>query len=94
MCKEKCCGGSMCMLAKIGKYLLIIGGLNWGLIGAAMLMDKGADWNVVHMVLSGMPTLHLEGLVYLLVGIAAVMKIFGCRCSKCTSGVCTSCGTE
>jgi uncharacterized membrane protein YuzA (DUF378 family) len=64
---------------KIGCVLLVIGGLNWGLIGIGMLM--GSDFNVVHMILGSVPT--LEAVVYILVGVAAIMKIFGCRCKKC-----------
>lgn len=67
---------------KIGKWLLIIGGINWGLIGIGMLMGNGIEaWNVVHMIFVSLPV--VEGIIYILVGIAAVMKIFGCRCKKC-----------
>ena len=69
------------MCSKIGKTLLIIGGLNWGLVGVAMLMGNGSNWNVVNLLLGSWPT--VEGIVYVLVGLAAVMKIFGCRCKKC-----------
>lgn len=66
-------------MKKTAKVLLIIGGLNWGLIGVGMLMNN--DWNVVHMFLGSWPA--VEAIVYILVGLAAIMKIFGCRCSKC-----------
>ena len=72
----------MCTPAMLCKILLVVGGLNWGLVGVGML--TGADWNVVHMILGFWPT--LEAVVYVLVGLAAVMKIFGCKCSKCMSG--------
>lgn len=75
MCKGKCGCGISC----IAKVLLIIGGLNWGLIGLGMLM--GSDWNVVGMLLGSWPV--VLAIVYLLVGISAIMKIFGCRCKKC-----------
>lgn len=52
----------------IGFILLIIGGLNWGLIGLGGF--AGADWNVVHMILGSLP--QLEWLVYILVGLSAV----------------------
>ena len=65
----------------IGKILMIIGGINWGLIGVGMLLGSAADWNVVHMLLAGVPV--IEAIVYLLVGITAVMAIFGCKCKKC-----------
>jgi len=92
MCDSKCCcgGGDWrgCSTSKIGKILLIVGGINWGLVGIGMLMNS--DWNVVYMLLGSMPT--LEAIVYVLVGVAAVMKIFGCKCKKCM-GAC-SCGTD
>lgn len=48
-------------------WLLIVGGLNWGLVG---LMD---DWNVVHMLLGSVPM--LEKLVYLLIGASALVVL-------------------
>ena len=71
----------MCTPAMICKVLLIVGGLNWGLVGIGMLTSS--DWNVVHAVLGSWAT--VEAIVYVLVGLAAVMKIFGCKCSKCSS---------
>ncbi len=84
MCGGKC-GGCMCVPAMIGKILVIIGGVNWGLVGVGMLMGKGMDgWNVVHMILGTWPT--VEAIVYILVGVAALIKIFGCKCKKCMGG--------
>ncbi|MBI2630625.1 DUF378 domain-containing protein [Candidatus Nomurabacteria bacterium] len=68
-----------CVCSKICKILLIVGGLNWGLVGVGMLM--GSDWNIVSMLLGSWPI--VEAIVYILVGVAAVMKIFHCRCRKC-----------
>jgi uncharacterized membrane protein YuzA (DUF378 family) len=84
MCNLKCCGG--CTPALIGKILLIIGGINWGLVGIGMLM--GSNWNVVNLLLGSWPI--VEAIVYVLVGIAALLEIFGCRCSKCGAGCCDS----
>jgi uncharacterized membrane protein YuzA (DUF378 family) len=50
--------------------LLIVGGLNWGLVGVA-------DFNLVEAVF-GMGTL-LTKVVYDLVGLSAIYKIFQCR---------------
>ena len=66
-------------MSMIGKILLIIGGINWGLVGIGMFMN--ANLNVVNLLLGSWPT--LEAIVYILVGVAAVMKIFGCKCKKC-----------
>ena len=69
----------------ISKILVIIGGVNWGLIGIGMLLG-GMNWNVVHLIFGFVPV--LEAIVYLLVGISAVMMIFGCKCGKCKGGCC------
>lgn len=75
----------MCTTSLVAKVLLIVGGINWGLVGVGMLMG-GANWNVVNMLLGSMPT--LEAIVYVLVGVAGVMKIFHCKCKKCMGGTC------
>lgn len=59
------------MLAQIARILVVIGGINWGLVGLGMLM--GSDWNVVHMILGSWMT--LEAIVYVLVGLAAVVMV-------------------
>ena len=75
----------------IGKILLIIGGLNWGLVGVGMLLGGDANWNIVNMALGSMPV--VEAIVYVLVGVSALTRIFGCRCAKC-SNACGTCGAE
>jgi len=76
MCNGKHGG---CPVAKTAKVLLIIGGLNWGLVGVGMLLNS--NWNVVNLLLGSWPI--VEAIVYILVGISAVIKIFGCPCKKC-----------
>jgi len=49
--------------------LVVVGGLNWGLVGLGMLM--GQDWNVVQMLI-GSWSMTLENLVYVLVGLSAI----------------------
>ena len=75
--------GHGCNTSKTIKVLLIIGGLNWGLVGLGTLLGNGDSWNVVRMILGSVPT--VEAIVYVLVGVAAVMKIFGCGCKSCTA---------
>ncbi|MEI6280724.1 MAG: DUF378 domain-containing protein [bacterium] len=70
----------------IGKILVIVGGVNWGLVGVGMLMNN--DLNLVHMIFGSMPT--IEAVVYVLVGLSAVMMIFGCRCKTCKAA-CAAC---
>lgn len=67
----------LCTACKAALVLVIIGALNWGLIGIGGFL--GRDLNVVNMLLGTWPT--VEWIVYILVGIAGVMKIFGGRCS-------------
>lgn len=59
-------------MKKLSWILLIIGGLNWGLVGLGMLFSS-TSWNVVNMILGSWPM--VEGIVYVLVGISAVMAI-------------------
>ncbi|MES2315557.1 MAG: DUF378 domain-containing protein [Patescibacteria group bacterium] len=80
----------MHLLYKIAKWLLIIGGINWGLVGLGWLLG-GKDWNVVHMIFGSMQT--VEALVYLLVGVSAILKIFHCKCGACKNCNCATCGT-
>ena len=56
------------MLCKVANVLLIIGGLNWGLVGVGNFM--GSNWDLVNLVLGGIPV--LQNIVYLLVGVSAV----------------------
>ncbi len=60
------------MLAQIARILVIVGGINWGLVGLGMLM--GSDWNVVHMIFGSVSM--LEAVIYVLVGLSAVMMLW------------------
>ncbi len=55
-------------MRKIAWWLLIIGGINWGLVGVGGFV--GGDWNVVHLILGSVA--WLEWLVYVLVGLSAL----------------------
>jgi uncharacterized membrane protein YuzA (DUF378 family) len=73
-----CKGGCIC--SKIAWVLVAIGGLNWGLIGLGMLIG-GTNLNVINLLVGSWPV--VEGIIYLIVGIATVVKIFGCPCKRC-----------
>ena len=60
---KKC--GTLGMVAWI---LLVIGGLNWGLVGLGGF--AGGNWNVVNMLLGTWP--QVEWVVYVLVGLSTV----------------------
>lgn len=57
--------------------LLIVGGLNWGLVGIF-------DFNLVAALLG---TGMVANVVYSLVGISAIVSIFGCK-KGCDSNSC------
>lgn len=60
------------MLSQITRILVVVGGVNWGLVGLGTLM--GSNWNVVNMILGSVPT--LEAVVYILVGLSAVKMVW------------------
>jgi len=88
-CNSNCKDGKCsCLVGKLVKILVIVGGLNWGLVGLGMLFGSMSSWNLVSMIFGSMPM--IEAIVYLLVGVAAVMSIFGCKCKVCKDGVCVA----
>jgi uncharacterized protein len=63
------------MLAQIARILVIVGGINWGLVGLGMLMGNDMTaWNVVHMILGSIS--WLEAVVYVLVGLSAIVMLW------------------
>jgi uncharacterized membrane protein YuzA (DUF378 family) len=77
-------------LHMVAWILVMIGGVNWLLVGIGEFM--GSNLNVVNLVLGSMPT--LEGIVYLLVGAAAVYEIATHKknCKECTTSSSMSAG--
>lgn len=55
-------------LDTIANILLIVGGLNWGLVGVA-------NWNVVEIILGSWPV--VASIVYILVGLSALYAAWG-----------------
>jgi uncharacterized protein len=64
--------------------LVVVGGLNWGLVGLGGFMS--ADWNVVNMILGSWP--QVEWLVYVLVGLSTVWLLVKHpkECRMCSGG--------
>lgn len=52
-------------------WLVIIGGLNWGLVGLGDFASS--NWNIVTLLLGSWP--QVESLVYVLVGLSAVWML-------------------
>lgn len=75
---------NMKALHMVAFVLVIVGALNWGLVGLGSLMG-GADWNLVHMILGSM--MPLEALVYVLVGLSGVWLVISHRkdCRQCAT---------
>ena len=68
----------ICLLVTI---LVVIGGLNWGLIGLGGFLNK--DLNVVHMILASLPA-AVEWVVYIIVGLASLALGYIClSCKNC-----------
>ena len=72
--------GSRCVVCKIVSLLVIIGALNWGLIGLCQL-------DLVARLLG--PMSGPSRIVYSLVGLAGVMSILACfKMCPCQKGAC------
>lgn len=79
MCMSK---GKMCAGHKVAAVLVLVGALNWGLVG-------GFGFNLVNSLLGSMPA--VEKVVYVLVGLAGVMMLFTGKCKMCGHGGSCSC---
>lgn len=53
--------------------LVLIGALNWGLVGLGGFF--GGNWNVVNLIFGSIS--WLEYIVYILVGLAGLLLLFG-----------------
>lgn len=51
--------------------LVVIGALNWGLVGVGQLI--GANWNVVNLLFGVFPS--LEAAIYVVVGLAGLYEL-------------------
>lgn len=57
--------------------LVIVGALNWGLVGLGMFLtgeEAIESWNLVNLLLGWSPL--LEAIVYLLVGLAGLYELY------------------
>lgn len=72
-------------LHAISFILLVVGGLNWGLVGLF-------DWNLVEVLLGRWPV--VVQIVYVLVGLSAIFEIVGhksnCKCCSTESAPATN----
>jgi uncharacterized membrane protein YuzA (DUF378 family) len=59
-------------MTHFAKILLIIGGLNWGLIGLGIFINK--NLNFIDLLSAFYP--NLPAIIYCVVGLAAILLIF------------------
>lgn len=74
---KKNCGG--CGGAKCCWILVIIGALNWGLVGIGNF--AGGDWDVVQLIFGSIE--WLRDVIYVLVGLSGLWLLVGCKCKVC-----------
>ena len=67
--------GNADMVGKVANWLLIIGGLNWGLTGVGAFAKT--DLNVVKLALGSIAGGAIESVVYVLVGLSALWVLKG-----------------
>ena len=60
----------------ISKWLVVIGGLNWGLVGVGSFVSKTSSWDVVKMLLGSVAGGVLANVVYVLVGLSALYMLY------------------
>jgi len=72
-----------CVMCKIVCVLVIVGALNWGLVGAF-------HTDLVASLLGGIP--KAVRIVYILIGLAGVMKLLSCfkLCPCCKNNSCAT----
>ena len=61
-------------LYSIAFILVVVGALNWGLVGLGFVSGVG-DWNLVHLLFGAWPI--VEAAVYVIVGLSAVLVMIG-----------------
>lgn len=71
-----------CVLAKIAWILVVVGALNWGVVGVGNLLGHYMSWNLVTWLVASWSKIG-AAVVYVLVGLSALVSIFGCPCKKC-----------
>ena len=72
-------------MKKIAWILVLVGALNWGLVGLGGLFG-GANWNIVNFIFGGVQS--LEAVIYVLVGASALVVVFQ-KCCGCCKGACS-----
>ncbi len=57
--------------------LIIVGAVNWGLVGLGQISGAGRNaYNVVNLLLGGVMGGQIEAVVYLLVGLSGLYQVY------------------
>lgn len=72
----------------IVKFLVFLGAFNWGLVGLGMFGNYYMDLNLVKYIFSSWPV--FEAVVYLIIGTASLVYVFGYSCKSCKKKTCCS----
>lgn len=61
----------------ISLILIIVGAVNWGLVGLGIVSGTGRNtYNVVNLLTGGIAGGQLEAVIYLLVGISGLYQVY------------------
>ncbi|MHB8660517.1 MAG: DUF378 domain-containing protein [Minisyncoccota bacterium] len=73
-------------LHRVAFVLVVIGALNWGLVGIGDYLGSATSWDVVKLLLGQWS--WLQDLVYVLVGLSGLFLIFDHKstCKMCATG--------
>lgn len=74
-------GDKNCACSKVAGALVLIGAINWGLVGLGAFFKT--NLNVVNLIFGRIS--FLEEIIYVLVGLAGVAMLAGCKCKSCCS---------
>ena len=74
-----------CTAHMIAWVLVIIGGLNWGLVGAFNYNLVDGIFGVGSMV---------ARIIYVVVGLATIFMLLEVKCKKCKGHMCKGCGVK
>lgn len=78
---------NMKWLHVVSFVLVIIGALNWLLVGLGEIAGMGMTWNLVHWILGSWPP--VEAIVYILVGLAGIWLLVKHKmdCKTCSTSM-------
>jgi len=54
--------------------LVIVGAINWGLVGVGYFVDEAANWNLVNIIFDSVPAVEFG--IYILVGLAGLYELY------------------